>query len=459
MFNKDNFSNSRKKKESLGNSPINAGSSGTNYANEGDSYNRYIRPDYKKSYIPQSHKKKNYPPLTREEPVKNFLKRIFILATSGAVFGCSAAIVFNTLTSHKEIIKPTIQNNESINSTQELDSILHINTQYESNSRAYSVAEVVEGSMPCVVSITNINENNSEKQITNNGSGIIVGNNADELLIATNYHVIASSGIIEVTFMDGTTVTAQKKGTDTDMDLAVIAVPLLSLEDNVIDSLAVAKLGDSETLTVGEPVIAIGNALGYGQSVTTGVVSALNRKATVSTDDTEVSINSTFIQTDAAINPGNSGGALLNTAGEVIGINTSKVKGEKVEGMGYAIPISAAEPIISELMLKESRVWIAKQDRGFLGISGKDIPQDAVKSGMPEGVYVSATVENGAADCAGISNGDVIKEIDGTKVRNMDDVQQIMQYYSAGEKITIILEKISKSGYKEEVVDVILGKQ
>ena len=323
------------------------------------------------------------------------------------------------------------------------------------------VTNVVEEVMPSVVSITNTSvitqsfwgqQFQSENQ--SSGSGIIVGENDTELLIVTNNHVISDSTELKVQFIDGSIADAKVKGTDANMDLAVIAVPLEALDSTTISNISIAVLGDSESLKVGEPAIAIGNALGYGQSVTTGVISALNRQIAMSEDG---STTGTLIQTDAAINPGNSGGALLNVRGEVVGINSNKIGGSTIEGMGYAIPISNAKPIIEELMNRETKDKVDAAKKGYLGISGLNVTTDvSTMYGMPEGVYV-AQVYNGGAYEAGIMKGDIITAFDGSSVRTMEDLQGYLDYYEIGEQVTVTIQRPNAGGYIEQKLVVTLG--
>ena len=323
------------------------------------------------------------------------------------------------------------------------------------------VTNVVEEVMPSVVSITNTSvitqsfwgqQFQSENQ--SSGSGIIVGENDTELLIVTNNHVISDSTELKVQFIDGSIADAKIKGTDSNMDLAVIAVSLDSLDNSTISNISIAVLGDSESLKVGEPAIAIGNALGYGQSVTTGVISALNRQIAMSEDG---STSGTLIQTDAAINPGNSGGALLNVRGEVVGINSNKMGGSAIEGMGYAIPISNAKPIIEELMNRETKDKVDEAKKGYLAISGLNVTSDvSAMYGMPEGVYV-AQVYDGAAYKAGIMKGDIITAFDGSSVRTMEDLQGYLEYYEIGEQVTVTIQRLNAGGYTEQKLVVTLG--
>ena len=331
------------------------------------------------------------------------------------------------------------------------------------------VTEVVKKVMPSVVSVNNKyiettsffgQQYNSEGEAS--GSGIIVGQNDSELLIATNNHVVEAAEELTVQFADGSQSQAQIKGTDADKDLAVIAVQLSDISSDTMSSISIATLGDSNALTVGEPVIAIGNALGYGQSVTTGVVSALNRaiasdgSQNVQTGtDTEVN---TFIQTDAAINPGNSGGALLNIHGEVIGINSNKIGGSTVEGMGYAIPISDAKPIIENLMTKQTRLKVNEDSKGYLGITGIDVVAEYSEIyGMPQGVYVSSVTEGTGAAQAGLVKGDIITALNGEEIKSMEELKNELSYYAAGTTVELTIMQGSPTGYQAKTVQVTLG--
>ena len=322
------------------------------------------------------------------------------------------------------------------------------------------VTAVVEEVMPAMVIIHNNYTASAsyfgyiqEEEATASGSGIIVGENDSELLIATNYHVIEGADSLEVIFTDDTTVEAVVKGTDSDMDLAVIAVMLDDIGSSTRDAIKIATLGDSNALKLGEPAIAIGNALGYGQSVTTGVISAINREVEI-----ESGVTQTFIQTDAAINPGNSGGALLNLQGEVIGINSNKIGGDTIEGMGYAIPVSVAQPIIDKLMNEVTRVKVSSEERGYIGISGVSVTSSVSQGyGIPLGVYIAEVSNGGGAQAAGIEKGDVITEFDGEEITSMDDLQTRLQYYAAGTTVPITVMRQNGSEYVEKTVNVTLG--
>lgn len=331
------------------------------------------------------------------------------------------------------------------------------------------VTDVVEKVMPSIVAVNNhYTETMSywgqsmSSEADASGSGIIVGENDTELLIVTNYHVVADTDKLTVQFNEGSEAEAFIKGQDSKMDLAVIAVPLTELSSDTLDAIEVATLGDSDELTVGEPAIAIGNSLGYGQSVTTGVISALERSISISSSSIYGgdNVEGTFIQTDAAINPGNSGSALLNIKGEVIGINSNKIGGSAVEGMGYAIPISSASPIIAELMLKETKSKVAEEERGYLGISGISVTQEVSQAyGMPEGVYVAQVYENSAAAAGGIKQGDIITEFDGDKITSMDELQKELEFYARGDDVDVKVMTMTVAGYEEAVRHLTLGNK
>ena len=345
----------------------------------------------------------------------------------------------------------------------------NLTPQTQTETVVTDVTQVVKAVMPSVVSVSNTyvqrgtffgQEYSSEA--VSSGSGIIVGENDSELLIVTNYHVVESADTLSVQFVDEEQVEAQIKGTDADKDLAVLAVQLSDIKQTTLDQISIATLGNSDDLTVGEPVIAIGNALGYGQSVTTGVVSALNRPIAVTSQEGQTGDSqiNTFIQTDAAINPGNSGGALLNTKGEVIGINSNKIGGSTVEGMGYAIPISDAKPIIEELMQKETRLKVDEANKGVLGITGVNVEsQYSEVYGIPMGVYVSSVTDNSGAAAAGLVRGDIITAINGETVETMEELKEEMNYYQAGDTVTLTIMQGSPTGYQSKDVQVTLGKQ
>ena len=321
------------------------------------------------------------------------------------------------------------------------------------------ITEIAKNAMPSVVSITNISIQQvqsffggiQEQEIPSAGSGIIISQNDTELLILTNNHVVEGSDTLTVSFIDEESAAANIKGTDAAKDLAVIAVNLDDIKESTMGEIKVATLGDSTKLQVGEPAIAIGNALGYGQSVTTGIISAMKRTL----DD----FDGELIQTDAAINPGNSGGALLNAKGEVIGINTAKIAVNEVEGIGYAIPISDASSVITELMNRETRTKVPDGEQGYLGIQGYDVESDVANMyQMPQGVYIYEAVKGGAAAKAGISKGSIITAVNGAGVNGMEALKEQLQYYRPGETVEVTVQIPKENGeYKEEIIEVTLG--
>ena len=357
---------------------------------------------------------------------------VFGLVAS-AVFQVSNRVIdgyFGTSTSHKTAEATTI-------------------IKGDGESVVTDVTLVAKNVMPSVVSITNLTVQQVQyyffggtttQEYESSGSGVIIGQNDTEILIATNNHVVEGSTTLTVTFHDETSVEAYIKGTDADIDIAVIAVPLSDVSNETMNAIKIATLGNSEQLQVGEPTIAIGNALGYGQSVTTGIVSALNR----SLEENGVA----YIQTDAAINPGNSGGALLNAKGEVIGINTAKLKDTAVEGMGYAIPISDIEELLGELMNRETRKQVDANKQGALGISSRvDVDENTSKLyGMPQGVFVNEIIEGGAAEAAGIPKGCIITKLDGVKISSLVELQELLTYYEAGETVTVTAAVAGEAG-------------
>lgn len=331
------------------------------------------------------------------------------------------------------------------------------------------VSDVVDKVMPSIVSITSmsVQEVQSffggtyEQTSEGAGTGIIIGKNDTELLIVTNNHVVEGSDTLTVTFNDQSSVEANIKGTDAAYDVAVIAVALDQISDDTMGAISVATLGDSTNLKIGEPAIAIGNALGYGQSVTTGVISALDRS--VSTTDTQTGetqeSGAKLIQTDAAINPGNSGGALVNVNGEVIGINSAKLTGESVEGIGYAIPISDVSDLIQNLMNQETKTKVPENERGLLGITGMSV-SDAFSQqiDVPAGVYVMEVSSGSGADKAGMTKGSIITAINGSSIDSMEALQEQLQYYAKGETVSLtILVPQSNGEYDEQTLDVTLG--
>lgn len=331
---------------------------------------------------------------------------------------------------------------------------------------ATDVSQVVEEAMPAVVAVAStavyqmpdfgfgwfFGGGSQSYEVPSSGSGIIIGENDTELLIVTNNHVVQDTVSLKITFVDDTAVDAAVKGTDPDTDLAVISVPLDQIPQETKEKIAVARLGDSDGLKVGQGVIAIGNALGYGQSVTVGYVSALNREIKTSDGNTRV-----LLQTDAAINPGNSGGALLNMKGEVIGINAAKYSSTEVEGIGYAIPVSGVQDILDELMNRKTRSEVAEEKRGYLGIQGTTVDEDAAAAfGMPKGVYVYKILKDGAAADSQLREKDIITKLDGMTVKSIQELQKLLKGYEAGETIELLVQRQEDGQYKEIQIPVTL---
>lgn len=400
-------------------------------------------------------------------------KKIGAVALSAVLFGGVAGGVFTGVTyatgataktqstqtdsSKQETTKTTLQTTTSSGSTGS-----------SASGQSLDVSSIAKNAMPSIVAITNKSvqevqdyfsmfsrgSGTQEQEVESQGSGIIIGQNDSELLIATNNHVVEDADTLSVCFVDDQAYEATVKGTDADNDLAVIAVKLSDISDDTMSQIKIAEIGDSDQLQVGEQVVAIGNALGYGQSVTTGVISALNRKIESSNSEEGTSL----IQTDAAINPGNSGGALLNMRGEVIGINSNKIGGSSIEGMGYAIPISTARPIIEDLMERQTRTKYSEEERGYLGISCINVTSDLSENfSMPQGIFVAQVYSGTGAEAAGLVRGNIVVAFDGVTVQNQEELTKQMQYYKAGESVEITIMVNSANGYQQKNVTVTLS--
>lgn len=396
-------------------------------------------------------------PQEPQKPKKPFPKKIVAIALSAVLVGGLAGAAFeggSYLTG--KVLKT--DNSSSASSSNKVVSSAQLTTA--NSSVTSDISTIVENAMPSIVSITNMSVQKvqsffgsyQEVPSESAGSGIIIGQNDSELLVVTNNHVVENSETLTVTFCNDESVEAAVKGTDSARDLAVVAVPLDSIPDDTMNQIKTAVIGDSDSLKVGEPAIAIGNALGYGQSVTTGIISAKER--TIDGYDGD------YIQTDAAINPGNSGGALLNINGELIGINSAKISDSTVEGMGFAIPISDVSDIIENLMNKETRTKVDEDEQGYLRIKGYDVNETGAQMyNMPTGVYIAEVTEGGAAEKAGLSKGTIITAFDGSSVSSMDSLKGQMAYYKAGETVTITVQVPENNGeYTESKVEVTLTK-
>jgi len=374
---------------------------------------------------------------------------VFGLIAGGAMYGVNAAA--NRLYS---------QNHISQTDT----------TEASTSESSSGVAQVADNAMPSVVTIStmSVEEMRSffggtqQYEVEGAGTGVIIGENDTELLIATNNHVVEGASSLSVGFIDESTVSAEIKGTDAENDLAVISVKLSDISTDTMNQIKIASIGDSDELQLGEQVVAIGNALGYGQSVTSGYVSALNRDLSL-TDESGNTINSTgLIQTDAAINPGNSGGALLNMNGELIGINEAKSgttsSGTTVDNIGFAIPINKAQESLQNLMNQETREKVSEDQASYIGIQGASVSSDEQeKFSIPAGVVVASVVEDGPAAQAGIQEGDIITELDGRSVSSIEVLQDTLQYYAAGETVDIVVQRADNGSYQEQTLSITLG--
>lgn len=383
------------------------------------------------------------------------------LVCAGVAFGLVASVTFQTGNYvGTKVFGTTTTNGKTAKTAQTVDGAKL--TTSSSSTGTSDVATIAKNAMPSIVSITNMSVQEvqsffggtQQQESTSVGSGIIIGQTDSELLILTNNHVVEGNEKLTVSFVDNESVEANVKGTDSTKDLAVVAVKISDVKDSTMDEIAVATMGDSSKLEVGEQVVAIGNALGYGQSVTSGIVSATERTL----DGYE---GGTLIQTDAAINPGNSGGALLNSNGEVIGINTAKVATDSVEGMGYAIPISDASDTIQNLMNQETKTKVSEAEQGYLGIQGVDVSDESAKMyNMPTGVYISDVVKNGGAQQAGLTKGSVITGLAGTTISDMNSLKEQLQYYRVGDKVKVTVQVPGNNGeYTEKTVEVTLGSK
>ena len=390
------------------------------------------------------------------KPKKGYAKKVALVVGAAVLFGAVGGV---TMQGTSYLTGKLLgKNTKSTVGTTKTVSNAKLTTS--TSTVTSDVSDIVENTLPSIVSITNMSVQEvqnffggiSQQESESAGSGIIISQNDSELLVVTNNHVVEGSDTLTVTFNDGNSVEAQIKGTDSARDLAVVAVPLDKISDDTMNAIKVATLGDSDSLKVGEPAIAIGNALGYGQSVTTGIVSATRR--TIDGFDGE------YIQTDAAINPGNSGGALLNANGEVIGINSAKINSSAVEGMGFAIPISDASDVIQNLMNKETRSKVSDEERGYLGIEGYDVSEEGAQMyNMPTGVYVKEVMSGGGAEKAGLTKGSIITGFEGSSISGMSSLQEQLQYYKAGEEVTLTVQIPDKNGeYTEKDIKVTLGK-
>lgn len=398
-----------------------------------------------------------------QKPKSHGFKKFMVVVSLAVMFGLVGGVTFQATSYVTARIlgtdkKGTTDNTDNTEGTKKVSNAQLTTAKSTITS---DVSDIVDSTIPSIVSITNMSIQQvqsffggiSQQEIESAGSGIIISQNDSELLIVTNNHVVEGNKTLTVTFHDGQSVEAKVKGTDSTRDLAVVAVPLADIPAETMGNIKVATLGDSDSLKVGEPAIAIGNALGYGQSVTSGIISATTRSID--------GFDGVYIQTDAAINPGNSGGALLNASGEVIGINSAKINNSAVEGMGFAIPISDAGEIIQTLMNRETRSRVSENERGILGIRGYDVTSESAQMyNMPIGVYISEITERSGAEDAGLTKGMIITKFEGSSINGMDALQDQLSYYKAGETVTITVAIPEKNGeYSEEKIEVKLSRK
>ena len=436
------------------------------YQSQTQSAPKQEKPQFSAVPQPQDHKKKAKKPMSAAKKwgMTLAMAACFGLVAGGVFIGTAAVgtKVIGTATEQKqEVTIPTTTTTTAADSSDTSDNV--------KATGEMSVKDVASSAMPSLVAIstTTVEEvetffGTTSQEVPASGTGVIVGQNDDELLIATNNHVVSGATSLSVSFIDDETVEGQIKGTDADNDLAVVAVKLSDIKDETKSQIKIAVMGNSDDLEVGDQVVAIGNALGTGQSLTSGYISAKDRTISSQDESTGETITSEgLIQTDAAINPGNSGGALLNMNGEVIGINAAKYADSQVEGMGYAIPISKAEPILEELMNRETRDKVEDSSKvGYMGVKAADLTTEAIQMyNMPAGAFITEVTEGGAADNAGIKKGDIIVKLDGQKVSGKDDLVDKLQYYEAGETIEVVISRANSGEYKEQTVEVTLGSK
>ncbi len=450
---------------------VDRGNGSVSGAGEYGNYHAYNTGGAGGNHVFQGNGQENSGKKRKEKKSSGFWGKVAVSICMGLFFGLFAGVGFygvQQLTgAGKEIAKgedQAVVSGQIENTDMTIDeskSGIKLTDTTEVRVVSSDVTDVVEEVMPAMVSIVNnFTETGTtffgqtyKQERASSGSGIIVAESESELLIVSNHHVVSDAEKLDVTFIDGSVAQAQIKGLDSDMDLAVIAIPLEALTEETKEAIAIATLGDSGSLKLGEPVVAIGNALGYGQSVTNGIVSALNREVTI-----EEGVTNSFIQTNAAINPGNSGGALLNVNGEVIGINSNKIGATAVEGMCYAIPISAAKPIIADLMLKETRTKVEDGEVGYMGISMQTISSDFSQVyDMPMGVFVLEVEKDSPAMEAGLLRKDIIVKFEGQKISNNQDLQSALQYYRAGDTVSLTVKRIQRGEYQDVELSITLG--
>ena len=450
-----------------------------NYNNENETNNENMMAAEQNSFNGKK-------PSSKNKKAAKLAKKIGAIALSAVLFGGVAGGTFQAVNHFAGSTTATATTTTAQQTTSNSSLLKAAATSSSSTSTGtMDVSTIAKNAMPSIVSITNQSvqevqnyfsmfgygaQTPQTEKTTSCGSGIIIGKNDTELLIVTNNHVVEDADTLSVSFVNNQVCKANIKGTDADNDLAVIAVPLSEIPDDTMSSIAVATMGDSDSVEVGEQVVAIGNALGYGQSVTTGIISAANRvidsdsSSDGSSDGTTADTSSTdttgktYLQTDAAINPGNSGGALLNMNGEVIGINSAKLASTEVEGMGYAIPISRVSDIIENLMNEQTRTKVAAEDQGTIGIKCLDVSSQIQQAyNMPAGIYISEVTSGSAAENAGLKSGYVLTSFDGHSITSTSELKSLLQYYSAGETVEVEVQVPDNGSYETKTFSLTLG--
>ena len=449
-----------------------------------NSFNRNETEDKKENSTPEENSFSKKASFSKNRKTANLAKKVGTIALSAVLFGSVAGGTFQAVnyfagsrTAASTTTTQTTSNSSLLKAA--------ATSSGSASTGTLDVSTIAKNAMPSIVSITNKSvqevqnyfsmfgygaQTPQTEETTSCGSGIIIGKNDTELLIVTNNHVVDGADTLSVSFVNNQVCEANIKGTDSDNDLAVIAVPLSEIPDDTMNSIAIATMGDSDSVHVGEQVIAIGNALGYGQSVTTGIISAANRvidgnsssdggtDGTASDSASNDTTGKTYLQTDAAINPGNSGGALLNMNGEVIGINSAKLASTEVEGMGYAIPVSRVSDIIENLMNEQTRTKVSSENQGTLGIKCLDVSSQIQQAySMPAGIYISEVTSGGAAEKAGLKSGYVLTSFDGHSVTSTNELKSLLSYYSAGETVEVEAQVPDNGSYETKTFSLTLG--
>lgn len=431
----------------------------TEYHYTGDQLNQTVHSQFNGAPVHHKHEKEKKP--------LSMGKKWAVVISMALVFGLVAG---STMVGINAVGSLLFSRNEKTSQLTQTETTQTSDSDSQTGNAGGTVSEVAANAMPSVVTIStmtveemrNFFGGTQQYEVQGAGTGVIVGENDTELLIATNYHVVEGATSLSVGFIDEHSVEAAVKGTDVNNDLAVVSVKLSDIPEETMNEIKIATVGDSDELQLGDQVVAIGNALGYGQSVTSGYVSALDRDLTLTYGDGTTIQSTGLIQTDAAINSGNSGGALLNMKGELIGINEAKSSssssGASVDNIGFAIPIDKAQDSLQEMMNLETREKVDSDQASYIGIQGSDVSAEATQLyNVPSGAVVVEVVENSPAEQAGIQTGDVITELDGRTISSMSQLQETLQYYAAGEKVEIVVQRSGNNGYEAKTLSITLG--